>query len=488
MDEILSFESGVGEIFGDLLSKKTEPCEFKIGFLACGYFEYWRMFSPQFKINVENLLNKIAEKLEEKNKVVFPGIVDTLDKADEAGKIFRDEKVDLIIVCEGTYVPDYMSMQAIDYNRDVPVLLFDVQAMNDITPEDDYEVMMENSSLIGTAQLSGSFRKMGKTNYDIVVGSLEEGVCFEEIDEYVSLLKIIKDLRNLNIGVVGHVFRGMYDLENDKTKIKGTLGPNVIYVELSHLLRLWRETSEKEAEEEADKFASRFTVKGVKREDIVKSVRLGLAMKNLIDKYRLDSLCFLGQHFIEKETGAPARIGASMIMDNPDNIVASEGDLAGLVMMKMMYDLTGNVPLQAEWGQYDLSHNAIFLVGHGVASSKNAKSEKDISLTTAPEEWGFEGTGCNMEFIMKPGHVTMGHLLNTFEGWQMLVSEGESLDYPCLPCNEIHALVEVKKPVKEFVAELHKVGVTHHVIVCHGDCRKQLIKLAELMKIKVTEI
>ena len=154
----------------------------------------------------------------------------------------------------------------------------------------------------------------------------------------------------------------------------------------------------------------------------------------------------------------------------------------------MMYKLTGNVPLQAEWGQYDLSHNAIFLVGHGVASTKNAKSEKDISLTTAPEEWGFEGTGCNMEFIFKPGVVTMGHLLNTSEGWQMLVSSGKSLDYPTLPCNEIHALVEVKRPVKEFVAKLHKVGVTHHVIVCHGDCKSQLIKLAEIMNIKVTEL
>ena len=488
MDEILSFESGIGNVFGDLLSEKTKPCEFKIGFLACGYFEYWRMFSPQFKENVENLLNKIALKLKENNTVIFPKIVDTLDKADEVGRIFRDEKVDLIIVCEGTYVPDYISMQAIDYNRSTPILLFDVQAFNDITPEDDYEVMMENSSLIGTTQLSGSFKKMGKENYDVIVGSLEEGVCFEEIDEYVTLLKIVKDLRNLNVGVVGHVFRGMYDLENDKTKIKGTLGPNIIYVELSHLLRLWKEVKDSDAEEEARKFAARFNVRGVKSDDIIKSVKLGLAMKDLIDKYRLDSLCFLGQHFIEKETGAPARIGASMIMDKPDNIVASEGDLAGLCMMQMMYKLTGNVPLQAEWGQYDLSHNAIFLVGHGVASTQNAKSEKDISLTTAPEEWGFEGTGCNMEFIFKPGPVTMGHLLNTSEGWQMLVSSGESLEYPTLPCNEIHALVEVERPVKEFVAKLHKVGVTHHVIVCHGDCKRQLIKLAEIMNIKVTEV
>ena len=183
MSDILSFESGVGDIFGDLLSKKQEECQIKIGFLACGYFEYWRMFSPQFKINVEKLLNRVAEKLSEKNTIIFPMIVDTLDKADEVGRIFANEKVDLIIVCEGTYVPDYMSMQAIDYNKNVPVILFDIQALDNITPDDNYEILMENSSLIGTTQLSGSFQKMGKTNYDVVVGSIEEGECFEEIAE-----------------------------------------------------------------------------------------------------------------------------------------------------------------------------------------------------------------------------------------------------------------------------------------------------------------
>jgi L-arabinose isomerase len=149
-----------------------------------------------------------------------------------------------------------------------------------------------------------------------------------------------------------------------------------------------------------------------------------------------------------------------------------------------MYWLTGNAPLQAEWGQYGASNNAIFLVGHGIADPALASSDSAITLTASPEEWGFQGSGANLEFIMKPGAVTMAHLLDTADGWQMLISGGESLEYPCLPCKEIHALVKVERPVKEYLVDVQMRGVPHHVIVVHGDIRQDLEILARTLGIK----
>jgi L-arabinose isomerase len=229
---------------------------------------------------------------------------------------------------------------------------------------------------------------------------------------------------------------------------------------------------------------SRFAMQGPREADLYGSVRLGIAMERLIEHLHLDALCFLGQHYIEKETGAPARLGASMIMEKGRYLVASEGDLTGLTMMHILFWLTGNSPLQAEWGQYDASHNALLLVGHGVASPVLAGSDDRITLTGAPEEWGFEGAGVNMQFILKPGRVTMAHLLDTPHGWQMLISGGNSLDYPCLPCKEIHAFVQIERPVKEYLVEIQRLGVPHHVIVAHGDAQSELELLTSLLGIK----
>ncbi len=153
-------------------------------------------------------------------------------------------------------------------------------------------------------------------------------------------------------------------------------------------------------------------------------------------------------------------------------------------MMELMHDLAGAIPVQMEWGQFDRKNNALFLLGHGIGSPSLAADPKKVALTRTPEEWSFEGNGMNWELITKPGPVTMGHFLNTAEGWRMLISEGESIDFPCLPCDEIHAMVKVKTPVDKYLKNLISLGVTHHIILVHGSIRRKLEMAAKMMKVK----
>jgi L-fucose isomerase-like protein len=158
--------------------------------------------------------------------------------------------------------------------------------------------------------------------------------------------------------------------------------------------------------------------------------------------------------------------------------------VGGLIMMFMMYGLTGNMPSQLEWGQFDVSRNALFLLGHGIASPDVAGGTDRVTITRSPEEWGFEGHGANWQMILKPGPVTMGHFLSTPSGWRMLISEGEALEFPCLPCDEIHALVRVKTPVQEYLEEMMKRGVAHHLAVVHGSVVKALEKTADFLGVE----
>ncbi len=488
MKPVVSFEESPEGACGDLLSRRpAEPDRPRVGLLACGYFEYWRMFSPAFKRQVLGDIRRFAASLRREADVVFPGVVDTLEAAERAGRAFARQPLDLLVVLEGTYVPDFMSLQALDQAPGVPVVLVSSQTGEDIGPRDDYERLMRNSALIGTTQLSGSFKKMGRA-CDIVVGALEDPALYAELGALARTARAVRRLRRMAIGLVGHVFRGMYDLENDKTKIKAALGPSVITVDLSHLVRHWKRVSARDASRAARAFAKRFRTRGIRQRDLEKSVRVGLAMQRLVDAMSLDGLCFLGQHYIEREMDAPARIGACMLMDSGRCLAACEGDLAGLAVMQALQWIGGTVPLQAEWGQYDKFHNALFLVGHGVAAPSLAASAKAITLTPAPEMWGFQGSGVNLEFIVKPGPVTMSHVLDTARGWQMLVAGGESLDYPCLPCREIHALVRVERPVKEFLAEIQRQGVPHHVILAPGDSRRELKRLAAMLGMRAFEV
>ena len=103
MSNIKSFEEASGGVFGDILSEKREKKPVKIGLLTGGYFEYWRMFPENLQKNVEEDLERVRANLKNRfEDVVCAETVDTLDAADKAGKLFKQEDIDLLVIVYGT--------------------------------------------------------------------------------------------------------------------------------------------------------------------------------------------------------------------------------------------------------------------------------------------------------------------------------------------------------------------------------------------------
>jgi len=482
--EIKSFEESADEIFGDILTEKKVKRQIKVGVLTCGYFEYWRMYPQTLKANVEQDFQVITGRLSKiSDQLVCSGMVDTLDSADAAGKLFRSEGIDALIVIEGTYVPDFISLHAINYVKHVPVFFFSTQTEEYVDPKSKYEHSLRNSGLIGIAQLTGTFRKMEKP-YRVVVGSIQDERAYQRIQAFIQSVQAIEDVRESNIGVIGHVFRGMYDLELSKTFLKSAFDVNIINIQSSHLMDEWQAVTAAEIAKETEVLLARFKTRGVSRDDVDRAVRLSIALARLAEKFRLNALCFLDQHFIQRQTQTSARIGASLLMEKTDLVATCEGDLGGLVMMMMMRSISGTAGLMGEWGEYDTKSNSCFVIGHGIGTPDLAASDQAITLTPTPEEWGFTGAGLNYEYILKPGRATLGHFIETTHGYKMLVSPVESIAYPTLEYNELHAMLQVKKPVKEYLEEILMSGVTHHCIVGLSDMSQALVSAADLLKIQ----
>ncbi len=145
-----------------------------------------------------------------------------MDTADEAGRRFRDEQIDLLIITERTYVPDTYIHQMLSHIPGVPLLLFVSQTARHDRPEENYEATLRDSGMMSIVQLVAGFRKMGTyENLEVVVGSIHDEEAYRQIDQYIHVVTIFKQLRTMTIGVVGHVFRGMFDFEYDKTMVKG---------------------------------------------------------------------------------------------------------------------------------------------------------------------------------------------------------------------------------------------------------------------------
>lgn len=483
--KIESFETSQATQFGDLLSERKKDKELKIGLLAGAFFEYYRMWGDAYERQIRADMDLVAENLRKRFKqVVYPGLADTMDKFARAGDIFLEEKVDVVVLCQGTYCPDYMSLEALGRMKDVPLILFSTQTEPNIDPDMDYPQVIRDSAIIGISQLTGALRKMEWfPAYRPVVGWLDDQEAYEQIEKYARAAMAYKNLQHKSIGVVGHVFRGMYDFEHDKTKVKGKLGPNCINIQVSHLVDLWEKVTEEDIRSLAADVRRRFKIRDVDETDIHRAARLAIAMRDLVERFNLDALCYLGQHHVEQKTQTTAYLGSALLQEN-DIMTISEGDVHGVTMMLIMHQLTGQTPFFGEWGGFDYASNAILIEMHGFADPRIAKDPGDIWVTSSPENWGYTGNGFSFEFTGRPGPATIGHFIDDQDGYRMIISQGDILDRPALPIREVSLQIKVEKPVKEYLVELLNHGFAHHTIVGYGDLTDQLSYIADLMGIR----
>lgn len=483
MQSLRSFEESNIDRYGDILSLRHTRTPIRVGLLLFGYFEYWRMFPDNLRDQVEEDLQVVESKLRLKYEVVCTDIVDTLDAADISGRILKESQIDAVILVMGTYVPDYISMHALNYLRDVPLIVFSAQHTECIDAAGTYIQHARDSCITGTAQLTGTLRKIGR-QYSVVVGSVRSEEAYLKLDRFLNSVQAIHDLREVNIGVLGNVFRGMYDIELSKTFLKGTFDVNVIYIQDAHLIELWEGVTEAETNQVAEKLQKRFTVRGVNNQDILHACRLAVAMQKLAEQYHLDAMCVLDQYYLQRIFKTTVRIGGSLLLEEKSIPVSFEGDLGSAVMSLIMQSLSKKNPIQGNWCGYDQELNACIIGGHGVADPRIAGSDDRVTLTCTPETWGMEGSGLNYEFTVKAGTCTVASLMETESGYSMLISKVESLDIRLLNRNELYAVVRVKQPVKEYLENLFKFGVTQHCILCQDDITNDLELVAAQLKLK----
>ena len=491
MGELQSFEVSKGGKSGDLLSERRGDRELTIGFLACGYFEYWRMYG-NLREQVAGDMQKIAERLAGRHSVIYPGLVETLDGADAAGRLFKDKHIDLLVISEGTYCPDYFVHQALLHlPADIPLCIFAAQAHGKLDFNVGYDQALRNSGPMGLVQLTGGFRKMGKfEKYEVVAGAVDDDQAYAEIDRVIQVHTTIGNLRHMTIGTIGHVFRGMYDFNFDKTAVTGTLGPHVMDMHIEHLISILEEIGQADGrvKDLCRKVKSSYKVIGLDDGDISRSARLAVALLELVKRYRLDGLVLLGQHFIEARANTTCYLGLAEMLSADLAIGVTEGDTLGCIMMKVLKDFAGATPFFGEWEEIDQSLNAVMLLGHGFVDPRQARKDRPVNVKPACENWGFEGNSLGFEVTYPPGPVTMTHVIHDARGWRLLVSKGEVLDTPPLKINESSMIVRVDKPVKEYLKQLMCYGFAHHCIAVNGNLTEHLECLARQLDLEVCRL
>ena len=240
----------------------------RVGLFGIGLDAYWPQFAG-LQQRLTRYVERVAEKLRRTRvEVINLGLIDTSEKAQEAGHQFRQADVDLIFLHVTTYALSSTVLPVVRRAK-VPVIILNLQPDAAID-YDRFNRMKDRTAMTAewlaycaacpVPEIANVFGRTGIAFYQ-VTGILEEDPeCWREVDEWIEAAQVASVMEHNRLGVMGHYYGGMLDIYSDLTKQCACFGGHVEILEVDQLAALRRNVSPAAMAERVELFRQTFDV------------------------------------------------------------------------------------------------------------------------------------------------------------------------------------------------------------------------------------
>ena len=462
----------------------------KVGLFGIGLDAYWPQFAG-LKERLEGYLARVAAKLERTGvEIVNLGLVDNPDRAYTAGREFRRRDVDLLVLHVTTYALSSTVLPVVRRAR-VPVLVLNLMPV----PAIDYAVfnaMRDRTAMTGewlahcaacpVPELSNVFRRAGVTFHQ-VTGILEEDpVCWNEVDAWIEAARVAAAMDGNRLGLMGHYYTGMLDVQSDITQQCVTFGTHVEHLEVDELTARRRGVTETEISDRLALFAATFDIQpDCEPESLAEAARTSVALDRLVGDYRLGSLAYYykGTGVAENEATMSSIILAMSLITARGVPVAGEYEIKNVQAMKIM-DLFGAGGSFTEYYAMDFAADVVLMGHDGPGHVRIAAGRTKVRPLRVYH--GKVGRGVSVEMSVQHGPVTLLSIVESAEGGLgLLYAEAESVPGPILQIGNTNSRYRFPCGARNFVQQWNAHGPAHHCAVGIGHLGDRLAKLATLL-------
>jgi L-arabinose isomerase len=469
----------------------------KIGLFGIGLDTYWPQF-PGLKERLEAYLGTVEQKLSQIHPVIFnAGLVDTTDKAFQAGKMFKTEDVDLIFLYVTTYALSSTVLPVVQRAK-VPVILLNLspEAAIDYTA---FNSMSDRTKMTGewlsycspcsVPEIANVFNRVGIKFHQITGMLNDDEECWNEVFEWVEAAKVAHIMAYNRMGCMGHYYSGMLDIYTDLTQQYAHFGGHIELIEVEELASLRKEVSKLELEDRLKLFFETFDVQSdCPIEELEKAAITSVALDKLVEKHQLGSMAYYykGTGNIENEEAIASIILGNSLLTAKGIPVAGEYEIKNVQAMKIM-DSFGAGGSFTEYYAMDFNED-IVLMGHD-GPGHIAISEGKTKVRPLQVYHGKVGKGISVEMMVKNGPVT---LLSVAEkrggGLMLLLAEGESVAGPVLQIGNTNSRYKFPIGARNFVNKWNSHGPAHHCAVGIGHISSKIEKLGQLLNMEVVKV
>lgn len=477
----------------------------KIGVFGIGLAAYWPQFAG-LKERLEGYQQTVEDRIRETGAaVVSAGLVDTAPVAQQAGDLFAQANVDMIVCYVGTYSTSSQVLPAVQ-RRKAPVLILNLQPAAALDyPDTDTAEWLANCCACCVPEIANAFAR-SRIQFNVVSGLLNpvEGApnqyyvrAWREIEEWIVAAGIMRTLSYSRIGFLGHTYPGMLDLYSDFTMHHAQLGAHVEVLEMDDLSERVDGATDAEIAAKIAEITTTFEIAvpgkdkismAVTDESMVWSARVAVGLDKLVSDFDLNGLTY---YYRGLNGNAYEELGSSLIVGNSllttRGVPASgEGDLKTCLAMLIM-DRLGAGGSFTEFYAMDFVDEFI-LMGHDGPGHVAISAEKPL-LRGLGLFHGKRGHGLSVEFNVKTGPVTILGMTQTADGQlKLLAAQGEAEPGPRLEIGNTNSRIRFNLDPAEFMNRWSEEGPTHHCALGIGHQAGTIKKLARLLDLEFVAI
>ena len=423
---------------------------------------------------------EIEHQLSERLEIRHTWVVNSLQALHAAVAGIRSAEVDLFVLVFQVWAEDFYLHPLIDAIAGRPLAVWCYQPWRTLPEKVPFVQVLRGSGPVGSFEGLGTLRNLG-VRFIFTQGAADDPRPLAELEAAARAANVLRSLQSMRIGLLPYRNEQMQSTFVDEFRLRHELGPAVEYLSVGDLVNACSSLAESEVDEFTRHLQETYRINGVSDATLVEAARASLGMARLAAERQLDVLSF---NDIAQETHTELGLRPALyppLFDQAGVLVGLEGDLGAATALFILNRLSGSPCFFVEIWFWDEGENIV--VGGHAGPQNPAVAAPGIAWISPDYEFAQTDRteGAHLQFVARPGQVTLLQLRGTPGGWQAIVSTGEALDSPPRLEGYPHAVVRLDAPVDRFVRQVAAVGSTQHWVMAYGDVLREVAVLCEVI-------